>query len=181
MRARPLSQRGWLLVLAGALAGCSHYQLGTTGRLAFASLYVAPVANKAMIPQAQAITSTQLRQIFAEDGRLALVDSPADADATLTVVITDYHRDVAAVLENDNGLASKFVLTLGATCTLRDNRTGKAYFDRRPISVQRGAYTDNGVASVPAPTNQLQSEYNTLPVLAQGLADKVAHLVLDVW
>jgi hypothetical protein len=29
--------------------------------------------------------------------------------------------------------------------------------------------------------NQLQSEYNTLPLLAEQLADQVSHTVLDVW
>jgi hypothetical protein len=176
MRARVLAS-----ALCLSLAGCGHYQLGTSGRLPFSSLYVTPAANKVLLPQAQAIVSTQLRRVFEEDGRVSLVDSPADADATLTVVITDYHREIAGVRENDTGLASKFVLTLGATCTLRDNRSGKAFFEKRTVSVQQGSYTDNGVPASTAPGDQLQSEYNTLPLLADELAGKVGHVVLDVW
>lgn len=160
-----------LSVLLG-LAGCAHYELGTEGKLTFATLYVAPVANKTLLPQAQAIVSTQLREAFIKDARVTLVDSPAEADATLSVTINDYHREMTAAREDDTGLARKFALTLGTTCTLRDNRSGKELFAKRPVSVQRDAYTDSG---------QLQSEYQTLPLLADALAQKISHTVLDVW
>jgi hypothetical protein len=161
-----------LLSAVLCLPGCAHYQLGTEGKLGFTTLYVAPVANKTLLPQAQAIVSTQLREAFIKDARVTLVDSAADADATLSVTITDYHREVTAAREDDTGLARKFALTLGTTCTLRDNRSGKELFAKRAVSVQRDAYTDSG---------QLQSEYQTLPLLADALAQKISHTVLDVW
>lgn len=171
-------------VLAAAtlcLAGCANYRLGTEGRLPFSTLYVEPAAEKVLLPQAQAVVSTQIREAFLQDGRVTLVDSPDAADATLSVTITDYHRAIAAVRENDTGLASKFTLTLGATCSLRDNRTGRMLFQNRTLSVQRGAFTDNGLPASTSPGDQLQSEYNTLPLLAYDLASRVAHAVLDVW
>jgi outer membrane lipopolysaccharide assembly protein LptE/RlpB len=177
MRSRVLAT-----ALCLCLAGCAHYQLGTTGKLAFSTLYIEPVANKVVtLPQAQAPLGTQVRQAFAEDGRVELVDSPQEADATLSIVLTDYHREVAAVRENDTGLASKFVVTLGATCTLRDNRSGHLYFEKRVVTVQRGVYADNGVPAGPATGNQLQSEYNTIPLLAGDMASRLTHVVLDVW
>ena len=160
-----------LAVLMSALAGCGHYQLGTAGRLSFTSLYVEPASNQTLLPQAQAIISTQLREAFEKDGRVTLVSSPEAADATLQVHLQDYHRDVASVLENDTGLARKFTLTLDATCTLRA-RSGDALFTDRLIRVQRDSFTDGG---------QLQSEYQTVPLLAEALAKKVVHAVLDVW
>ena len=153
-------------------AGCSHYQLGTGAKLAFQTLYIEPVANKTTLPQAREIVSTQLREAFARDGRVSLANSPEAADATLRVVLTDYHRDIATPREGDTGLARKFNLTLGVTCTLRDNRAGKNLFEHRPVSAQREAFTDSG---------QLQSEYQTLPLLAQTLADRITHAALDVW
>jgi hypothetical protein len=168
-----------LVLLAG---GCSHYQLGTGGgRLAFTTLYIQPVENRARIPQSQAIVSTALREAFLQDGRVELVGSSQAADATLTVVLTEYHRDVAAVREVDTGLASKFALTLVSECTLRDNRSGRMLFEKRIVRVQRDAFTDNGAPASSAVGDQLQSEYNTLPVLAGALADRVTHAVLDVW
>lgn len=161
-----------LLFAVACLAGCSHYRLGTEGTLTFRTLYITPVANKTLLPQAQALVSTQLRETFARDGRVSLVNSPEGADATLTVVINDYHRDVAAVREGDTGLARKFNLVLGANCTLRDNRAAKNLFVERPVAATREAFTDSG---------QLQAEYQTLPLLADALSAKIAHAALDVW
>jgi hypothetical protein len=161
------------LVLALGLAtGCAHYQLGTGGTPTFRTLYVEPVANQTLVPQAQPLLSTHLRETFARDGRVALANSSAGADATLTVVLDDHHREVAASREDDTGLARKFNVTLGVTCTLRDNRSGKLIFERRQISAVREVFTDSG---------QLQAEYQTLPLLAEVLATKVAHAALDVW
>jgi hypothetical protein len=161
----------WAVGIVG-LSGCAHYQLGTGGTVTFRTLYIEPVANKTLLPQAQALVTTRIREAFARDGRVTLADSPTAADATLTVAITDYHRDVAAVREDDTGLARKFNLTLGVTCSLRDNRAAKLLLDGRVISAEREAFTDSG---------QLQSEYEALPLLAESLAPKLVHAALDVW
>ena len=160
-----------LLAFTGLATGCSHYRLGTESKLSFRTLYLEPVENKSALPQSRAIVSTQLRELFARDGRISLVNSPADADATLKVVINDYHRDIATVREGDTGLARKFTLTLGTLCTLRE-RSGKTLFENRPVVAQREAFTDSG---------QLQSEYQTLPLLADALAAKIARATLDSW
>ena len=171
---RPLALRLWPLVFALLCASCSHYQLGTgaAGKLAFHTLYLEPVENKTLLPQARALVSTQLREAFARDPRVTLVNSPDAADATLSVTITSYRRDVLTVREGDTGLARKFNLTLAALCTLRSRRESKALFENRPVEVQRESFTDSG---------QLQSEYQTLPLLAESLAAKVTHAALDVW
>ncbi|MGA3007622.1 MAG: LPS assembly lipoprotein LptE [Opitutaceae bacterium] len=154
------------------VAACAHYQLGTGGQLAFSTLYIEPVENKALLPQAIALVGTQLRETLLRDGRVTLVNDPARADAVLHVTLTQYSRVQTAARADDTGLARKFQLTLFAVCTLRDNRTGKTLFDQRPVSVAKEAYTDSG---------QLQSEYDTLPLLADSLANSIAHAVLDVW
>ena len=51
------------------------------------------------------------------------------------------------------------------------------------IDYRRDAYTDSG-KTLPSGTvvsGQLQAEYQTLPLLAEALAAKVTHAVLDVW
>jgi outer membrane lipopolysaccharide assembly protein LptE/RlpB len=154
------------------ISACSHYQLGTSGKLSFATLYILPVENRSLLPQSRAIVGTQIREAFERDGRVTLVNSAETADATLEVVIRDYHRDVASVQESDTGLARKFTLTLGVACTLRDQHGEHVLFTDRLISVQRDAFTDGG---------QLQSEYQTVPLLAEALAKKISHAVLDVW
>ena len=154
------------------LAGCANYRLGTGATPSFATLYVEPVANQTLLPQGQAILSTQIRESFLRDGRVTLVNSAEQADATLTITISDYHREVAAGRADDTGLARKFNVTLGAVCTLQDRRNGKAIFTLRPVQAVREVFTDSG---------QLQAEYQTLPLLAEALAVKVLHATLDVW
>lgn len=152
--------------------GCAHYQLGTGATPAFRSLYIEPVSNRTLLPQSQAVLTTRLRENFARDGRVALANSAETADATLSIVVQEYRREISVVRENDTGLARKFDVTLGATCTLRDNRAGKLLFENRPVNAMREVFTDSG---------QLQAEYHILPLLAEALAAKVVHAALDVW
>jgi hypothetical protein len=159
-------------VAALVTTGCANYRLGTGANPSFRTLYVEPVANKTLLPQSQPLVSTRVRETFARDGRVQLANSSAGTDATLTIVINVFHREIAAVREGDTGLARKFNLTLGALCTLRDNRNGRTIFENRPVSAVREVFTDSG---------QLQSEYQTLPLLAEALAAKIAHAALDVW
>jgi hypothetical protein len=154
------------------ISACAHYRLGTGGQLAFATIYVEPVENKALLPEAAALVSTQIREALLRDGRATLANDPAQADVVLHVTLTNYSRAQTAARSDDTGLARKFQLTLLAVCTLRDTHTGKVLFENRPVSAVKEAYTDSG---------QLQSEYNTLPLLAASLANAVAHAVLDVW
>jgi len=171
---RPTQLLRLLTVLGAAilLGGCAGYQLGTGSTPKFATLFIAPVATETVIPQAQALVTTQLREAFIKDGRIRLVDSAAEADAVLQVALTGYTREVAVSQQSDTGLARRFDVTLKAQATLTDNRTKQALFTRRPISAKRGVFTDSGL--VPA-------EYDTLPLLAELLATEATHAALDTW
>lgn len=153
-------------------AGCANYQLGTGAKVKFTTLFIAPVVGKTVIPQAQALVTTQLREAFIRDGRVALADSADAADAVLRISLVGYNRTVAVARADDTGLARRFDLTLQAQATLTDNRNKKTYFADRALSATRGVFTDSGL--VPA-------EYETMPLLAEQLADKTVHAVLDVW
>lgn len=163
-----------LLLLAATLAlvGCSHYRLGTEAAPAFATLHVAVVKSDALVPQAQALVTTQLREAFIKDARVRLVDSADEADATLTVTLDSYFRGTTVSRPDDTGLARRFELTLAARATLVDQRTNRPIFEGRTLSAKRGVFTDSG---------QLQSEYETLPLLATDLANKAVSATLDVW
>ena len=122
--------RAWSLLLSVALlaSGCAHYRLGAGSEPSFGTLYVEPAKNKTTLAQSQVVVSTLVRQAFMRDGRVTVVDSPGDADATLEVTLVNYAREDAANREDDNGLARKFTLHLRASCRLRDNRTGRLLF-----------------------------------------------------
>lgn len=162
-------------------AGCANYQLGTGGKLTFTTLYVEPVITKVLVPQAQTILSTQVRSAFARDGRVTLVNSPEAADATLKIVISEFHRDVATQRVGDSGLARKFTLTLGTTATLTDRRGNRPLFTDRVVSVHRDIYTDEGNVGPIVKTNRIQAEYQGFPLLSDAMSEKLMHAVLDVW
>lgn len=154
------------------LAGCASYRLGTGAAPRFASLYVEPVSNRTLLPQAQAVLTTRLREGFIRDGRAASVNSAGAAAATLTTVITEYRRDIAAVRADDTGLARKFNVSLTVACTLREARTGQLLWDQRPFTATREVFTDSG---------QLQAEYQVLPLLAESLSDHIIRAAFDTW
>jgi hypothetical protein len=159
-------------LLPGLFVACGHYRLGTGTAPGFATLFIEPVAVQALVPQSQALVATQVHEAFIRDGRVTLVNSPAAADATLRIVLTAYDREVAVARADDTGLARRFDVRLRAVCTLTDRRTSQPLFKERPVAVTRGVFTDSG---------QQQSEYQNLPLLAQDLAGKVVHAVLDTW
>lgn len=179
----------WLAGLSFALlaSACANYQLGTSGKLTFQSIYVEPVHDTANIPEATALFSTQVRQALLRDGRVSLANSPESADVTLQVDLRKYGRRVATVRRDDTGLARSFDIEVEAVCTLHDNRSGKALFEKRPVNATREIFTSDAPTER-APngqplfvSRQLQAEYQNLPLLASALADRVAHAALDVW
>lgn len=160
------------IVAWAVVAGCAHYHLGAGSEAPFKTVGLEPIADTARVPQSRALLDTRIREAFIRDGRASVVANAKEAEATLTVAISDYRREVAAVRENDTGLARKFNVQLTLNCRLRDNRSGRMIWEERSISVVREVFTDGG---------QLQSEYQTLPLLAEAAAVKLVHAALDVW
>lgn len=164
------------LILAGLVAavlagGCSRYQFGRYAEPPFRSVYVKPAANATFAPQSQALLTLQLREAFIHDGLLQ-VENEARADAVLEIVLSDFERDVAATRQTDTEIADKLRLELTALCTLSDNRTGKIYFEKRPVSATADAF--------PGDRSQ-QAEYQAMPVLTRNLARRISYEVLQVW
>lgn len=169
---RLLTATAGLIAVLLTAPGCAHYRLGTDTTPGFQTLFVTPVGNQVLVPQTQALLSTRLREAFLRDARVRPVNSAGASDATLTVTLTEYRREIAAVREGDTGLARKFNVTLGATCTLRDNRLGRTLWENRPVNAVREVFTDSG---------QLQSEYQALALLTEALAGRIVHATLDTW
>ncbi|MFA6960220.1 MAG: LptE family protein [Opitutaceae bacterium] len=173
--------RAFLLVCLTVLflSGCSNYHLGTGGQVSFHTLYVAPVVNEAGVPQAVAIVSTQLREAFLHDARVVLVNTPEEADATLNVRLVSYGRKVKTHESFDTGLARNFDVTLNAEATLTDNHSRKPIFENRKAQAVREVFADNqsGIGT----SQQLQAEYQTIPLLAETLAKNIRGITLDIW
>lgn len=166
--------RALLFSLVGlfTFSGCANYNLGSGGKLTFQTVYIEPVINESNLPQSVAIFSTGLREAFLRDGRVFLVNTAEQADVVLTVKLLKYSRASTASQSNDTGLARKFNVTLEAEASLHDNRQNKFLFEKRKIEAVRQVFTDSG---------QLQSEYQTVPLLSETLSKNVLSAALDVW
>lgn len=159
-----------LCVLVG-LIGCQHYQMGEPAKLPFSTIYIEPIRNESFAPQAQALLSKQLTMTFMEDARVKVVREK-DADALLSIVLTDYKTNVSATEELDTVLGRSFDLTLIARCTLVDADTGEVLLRDVPVSATVDAFVDEGFQ---------QSEYQAMPVLTRNLAKNIRDLTLSGW
>lgn len=162
-----------LATLAGALflAGCGHYELGRHEKPPFRSVYVKPVANASFAPQAQALLTTQIREAILYDGLLE-VRTEDEADAVLEVVLQEFDKHIAATRTDDTGLAEKLRLQLKADCTLLDSRTGEIYMNNRSVVATADSFPQD---------SSVQAEFQSMPVLTQNLARRIAYEVLQVW
>jgi len=165
------------VLLAGfALSGlvsCSHYRLGAAGPLPFRTLYVSVAKNQSYAAQVQAPVTEMLRQSLLQEGNLQLTEQ-SDADATLDVVLVDYHRATAATQQGNSLNAQSYTLLLTAHCTLVDNRSGKVYFKDRVVDASQVAYVQNGDSFT-------EAEYQTIPKLARDLAGEIKDEVISTW
>ena len=171
------------IFMAAFFSGCHSYQFGNPAELPFESIYVQPVTNDSFAPQAQAILSTQVRDVFVRDGRTKLVTSREAADAVLIVNLTEYSRRAAARQSVDTTVAASFRLTLAVEVSLFNQNKGEYYFQERTIQKSANAYAEDPYATPGASQTQdfLQSEYQAMPRLTRDLASRIADEVLNPW
>jgi len=165
------------------ISGCNSYQFGNPVELPFESIYIKPVTNDSFAPQAQAMLSSQIRDVFIHDGRTKLVTSSEAADAVLIVNLTEYNRRAAARQSLDTTMAANFSLTLAAEVSLFNQIKGDYYFQERMIRRSSNAYVEDLYATPGDSQTQdfLQSEYQAMPRITRDLARRIADEVLNPW
>lgn len=151
-------------------AGCANYQLGDRVEMPFDTVYVPPVVNHSFAPQAEVVLANQVIEDLNRSGQVKT--SEKGADATLSIVLSDYQRGVTATRPQDTQQARAFSLTLTATITLKNNKTGEVYIEQRELTASQQAFTDGGF---------IQSEYQAMPVLTRKLAEMITQQVLGAW
>lgn len=158
-----------LLAFAALTSGC-NYRMGTTAEPPFSSITIETVKNDSFAPQMQAEMHRQLADTFAQEAVLHVV--PSGGRGRLSVTITDYRRDVAAVNPSDTVAAASYSMTLEAKATLTDVASGKVLFRDRPFRAMLPAYAKVGF-------NRTESQ--TLPLLSRELAKNIKDAVVGVW
>lgn len=183
---KSLSTLGLVAVALTFFSGCASYKLGSSGEIPFETLYIQPASNDSFAPQAQPIVSSQLRETFIRDGRVKLVTKAADADAVLTVNLTEYTRNSAARNTEDSERASDFDIRLESEIALFNQRSGDYYFQGRTLIENTNSYVRNPYVDVANINPQnvdsyRQGEREAMPRLARDLARQITDEVLSTW
>ena len=156
------------------LGGCGRYAFESTGAPPFHSLYVEAVTNDSLAPQAAPLASAALREAFLRDGRVKLAHSPGEAEAILSLRLTNYRRRTASYRSDDTARANAFEITLEGEATLSAHRFGEKFlFEGRPV---------RGVARL-ARDDPSMSPNGRQPLSAaiRSLTRETVSLALDAW
>ncbi len=160
--------------VALAVSGCGNYRLaGTPQPLPFSTIYVKPVVNRSYAPQATQTLSAQVANMLAQSPNLR-VSYESDAEATLAVEIADYKHSLKATREDDTALGLSYEIEMTCRCSLLDNKTGKYIFRDKPVVYKDIVYL-GGMGDLIGP------EYQNMPILARGMARRIADEVLGIW
>ena len=156
------------------LSGCGRYAFGPGSETPFTTLYVEAVTNDSLAPQAAPLASAALREAFLRDGRVKLARSPAGAEATLSLRLTNYHRRAASYRREDTARANAFEITLEGEATLSNNGPGGgSLFEGRPVrGVARLAWDD----STTSPDGR-----QPLAAAIRSLSRETVSMALDAW
>lgn len=171
MKSRKILPTATLLGLAILYSGCSAYQLGTAGDPNLDSVYIDLIQNETDAPQAVVPLTHALHEALISDGRIAPAPYGADADASLSVVLTRYERFVGAVQSRDTALGESFrtVLT-GRASLIRSD--GSVIFQDRPFRVE---------SSVLIREDLVEAENQNMPVITRSLAEKIVRAIVNTW
>lgn len=179
----PLALASLTLLGLSLFVGCKSYQLGHPAELPFETIYIQPAKNDSFAPQAQALVSGQVREAVLRDGRVKLIADPKEADAVLSMTLTEYTRNAAARRQDDTEVAQNFDLALSVQLDLYDQRQGDYFFRGREVEARTTGYLNNPYLADGTPNTQglIQSEYNAMPRLARELGRKAADELLSTW
>lgn len=154
-------------------AGCSCYHLGnpSLAALPFKTLYVKPIINRSFVPQAQALLSEQLIRYLQQSG-IEITQCEENADATLIVILEKYNYIVFSTQSTDTTLASSFIVSLNASCTLINNDACQPIFENAKVAATFNVEANDSVQRV---------LYQDMPILTQKLANQIRDLVIGTW
>lgn len=160
----------WLLALVCVMGTTAcQYKLGSGSPRTIHSIALKPVLNDTHVPQFEPLLDGQIREKLLEGGMRIVPESAADA--ILQVRVTSYDRDLSSVRSDDSGLALSYGLRMKAEVTLT-MADGELLLDRVVVEIHREAFVESG-AQV--------AEYQTLPVIARDLAERIRRRVMDTW
>ncbi|MGC6455179.1 MAG: LPS assembly lipoprotein LptE [Coraliomargaritaceae bacterium] len=164
------------------LSGCANYHMGDSAPLPFHSIYILPAVNESFAPLAVASVSAEIREAFIRDGRVVLVTKEEEADAVLTIDLTDYDRTAVTRESEDTVRARDFRIRFEGRLSLFNQTSGNYYFQDRSIVADTNAYVGNPYGETGTVRfDYRQAEQVAMSRLARDLARQAASAVLANW
>ena len=160
-----------LLLGAFSLSGCMHYAKGSGSHLPFDRIYVAPIKNDSLAPQAQALLTKQVRRKLADKPGLDIFAIPEDG-AILEITIVKFEQLIATRKTDDTAAAESFDIKMSVVCTLTDWKTGKIYFKDLQLSDSVECHTF---------ADYQEARHQMMPKLTEKLATKICEAVCNPW
>ncbi len=166
-------RRALLALLLALLSLSCGYRLAGTGSTLpsyIKKIYIPPFENKSTRAEIEQFLTSAVREEMVRRGK-AVVDSKEDADAELMGTILSFN--VNPISFNQQGEATRFIVTVTGKFILRDLHTGKVFYASTNYVFRDEYDVEEGAADFLT----LQSE--TLENLAKDFAKSIVSTILE--
>ena len=163
-----------LLLASVLITACAGYRLGNIPYKAMEgvrTIYVATVKNETHEPGMQIQATNAILRALDNDGTYSSSRSAA-CDATLEVVITDFNRRPMRSNRDNLSNTEQYRLTINATATLTNHRTGQKIFNQLKATGQTDYFVQGDLQ---------ESERQAIPSGLEKLAESLVNQVTEGW
>ncbi|MDR2812286.1 MAG: LPS assembly lipoprotein LptE [Puniceicoccales bacterium] len=161
---------GVLLFMNVFSAGCTSYQMGVGMADGMRSIYVEPVKNSSLCPQASGTLTAQLAKAIQRTTPLKLAEKN-EADCHLQVEIVDYSQPHSAYDPGDTSIVLSLNLRIVVECTLV-NQKGNFLLECQRIEACMDLEKCNHFHSL---------RDQAIPQLMGRLARKICAFLVNIW
>lgn len=163
----------WASALLGiaCLAGCAHYQLGSTLPPDIKSVYIPVFQNKTGEPDVERETTRAAIQEFQNDGTLRVAPEER-ADLLLEVTVVEYQMKPIRYERTRTTTAEEFRMRLVADIVARRASDGTVFIARKGLE---------GDTTFPIATDMRSAKLEALPDAAADLAHEIVEALVEAW
>jgi hypothetical protein len=161
-------------VMALALTGCAGYRVGNiqSGDMKNVKMiYVPVVKNESYEPNLPVMVTNAVLRRLDNDGTFTS-SRQHGADATLEITVKEMRRTPLRQTRTDVQVSEEFQITLVATATLTNLRSGKRIFTNREVTGSSKYFVQSDLQ---------ESERQTMPMAADDLAYNLVKLITEGW
>jgi hypothetical protein len=159
------------LALNLLLSGCAGYKVGSMLPGDVKTVYVPTFVNKTSEPRLEFETTQAVIKQFQLDGSLKVV-SEADADAILTVVLTDYHLEPVSYRQDVKTAAEQYRMLITANVVMRRTKDQSVVVESPRVV---GKYVFDVVGDLSS------SKLRVTPLTANDLSLNIVQLLVEYW